>query len=139
MAISAEKREYYERLFPRSEMLIGSVSGDTPISQEDYDEWLDSQPEPAAHQARENGAIQECMYNRSTHYPCHEEQVHAIMKGLAALKAAGTDLGEECNAMIDRIQAIKDAFPKPAGSENYRLDDTPCAADGTVNTPPLPS
>lgn len=138
MAISAEKREYYEKLFPRAEMIVGASSGDQPISQEEYDEWLEIQPEPAVHQARENQAINDCMQNRSTHYPCNEEQVHAIMKGLAVLKAAGTDLGEECNAMIDRIAAVKAKFPKPEGSENYVIDDTPSAADGSVNTPDLP-
>ena len=138
MAISAEKREYYEKLFPRAEMIVGASSGDQPISQEEYDEWLEAQPEPVVHQARENLAINECMQNRSTHYPCHEEQVHAMMKGLAVLKAAGTDLGEECNAMIDRIAAVKAKFPKPEGSEHYVLDDTPSAPDGSANTPDLP-
>ena len=70
--------------------------------------------------------------------PSHEEQVHAIMKGLAVLKAAGTDLGADCNAMIDRVQAVKDAFPKVSGMENLSADPTPCAADGSVNTPDLP-
>lgn len=139
MAISAAKREYYERLFPREEMVIGAVSGDVPFTQEEYDAWLEIQPEPEAHQARENKDIEECMLKRSSYYPSNEEQVHAIMKGLATLKAAGTDLGADCNAMIDRVQAVKDAFPKPAGSENYSIDDTPCAPDGTVNTPDLPS
>lgn len=138
MAISAKKREYYEKLFPRAEMIIGSSSGDQPISQEEYDEWLEVQPEPEVHQARENQAINECIQNRSAHYPCHEEQVHAMMKGLAVLKAAGTDLGEECNAMIDRIAAVKAKFPKPEGSENYVIDDTPVAPDGNANTPDLP-
>ncbi len=41
MAISAEKREYYEKLFPRAEMIVGASSGDQPISQEEYDEWLE--------------------------------------------------------------------------------------------------
>ena len=138
MAISAEKREYYEKLFPRDQMLVGSVSGDAPISQEDYDFWLEQQPEVAEHQARENADVQSCLQSRSQHYPSHEEQVHAIMKGLAVLKAAGTDLGADCNAMIDRVQAVKDAFPKVSGMENLSADPTPCAADGSVNTPDLP-
>ena len=37
--------------------------------------------------------------------------------------------------MIDRLAAVKAEFPKPEGSENYVLDDTPVGPDGSANTP----
>ena len=54
MAVSATKRAYYEKLFPQSEMVAGSISGDQQISDADYELWLEEQPSPEEHAIREN-------------------------------------------------------------------------------------
>ena len=105
MAISTEKRAYYEKLFPREEMIIGGMSGDTVISQEDYDAWLDIQPEPAVHAARENTEVVSVSATRRIYYPSEQSQIHALTDMAATLSAAGVDIGAKMKAVIDKIAA----------------------------------
>ena len=119
MAISAEKRAYYENIFPRETMIVGSSSGDEPISQEDYDYWLESQPEPDVHAARENTDMQVLTGERRKYYPTEPAQIHALTDMAATLKAAGIDIGAKMEAIIDKVAAVKAKFPKPDGADSY--------------------
>ena len=140
MAISTEKRAYYEKLFPREEMIIGGMSGDTVISQEDYDAWLDIQPEPAVHAARENAEVVNVSATRRIYYPSEQSQIHALTEMAATLSAAGVDIGAKMKAIIDKIAAVKAAYPKPEGADDYPEWTEPPNpnADGTTSFPELP-
>ena len=141
MAISAEKRAYYENIFPRETMIVGSSTGDQPISQEEYDYWLESQPEPDVHAARENTEMQELTGKRRTYYPSEPAQIHALTDMAANLKAAGIDIGAKMEAIIDKVAAVKAKYPKPDGASSYPEWDEPPNpnSDGTTSNPELPS
>ena len=77
MAVSATKRAYYEKLFPQSEMTVGSISGDVPMGDDDYTLWLEEQPSPEEHALRENDDLSQCYANRQLYYPRVETQAIA--------------------------------------------------------------
>ena len=140
MAISTEKRAYYEKLFPREEMIIGGMAGDTVISQEDYDAWLDIQPEPDVHAARENTELVTVSTTRRIYYPSEQAQIHALTDMAATLSAAGVDIGAKMKAIIDKIAEVKAKYPKPEGAGDYPEWEEPANpnADGTTSFPELP-
>lgn len=140
MALSTEKRAYYEKIFPREEMIIGGMSGDNVISQEDYDAWLDIQPEPDVHAARENTAVIEVSTTRRNYYPSEQAQIHALTDMAATLSAAGVDIGAKMKAVIDKIAEVKTKYPKPEGADAYPEWEEPPNpnADGTTSFPELP-
>jgi len=140
MAISAEKRAYYENIFPRETMIEASQMGDEPISQEEYDYWLESQPEPDVHAARENEEMQILTGTRRKYYPSEPAQIHALTDMAATLKAAGIDIGAKMEAIIDKMAAVKAKYPKPEGASYPEWQEPPNPnADGTTSFPELPS
>lgn len=140
MAISAEKRAYYENIFPRETMIEASQSGDAPISQEEYDYWLESQPEPDVHAARENTDLALLTGTRRKYYPSEPAQIHALTDMAATLKAAGIDIGAKMEAIIDKVAAVKAKFPKPEGVSYPEWDEPPNTNQGgTTSFPELPN
>ncbi len=140
MAISTEKRAYYEKLFPREEMIIGGMSGDTVISEEDYDAWLELQPEPAVHAAREDTETVTVSTTRRIYYPSEQAQIHALTDMAATLSAAGVDIGAKMKAVIDKIAEVKAKYPKSEGADEYPewIEPANPNADGTTSFPELP-
>ncbi len=49
---------------------------------------------------------------RRAAYPDIGDQIDAIYKGLAALRAQGNDLPADTIAWIDKVAAVKTRFPK---------------------------
>ncbi len=50
---------------------------------------------------------------RRVNYDPLADQVGAITKALAHLRASGIDIGPDGDSQVDRVQAVKDLFPKP--------------------------
>ncbi len=123
-AISTSKREYYEKLFPRKEMVVGSMSGDGEMSQTDYDFWLAEQPEPEEHALRENQELSKVYSLRQQFYPREEDQVHTIISAFEYLKSKGTDVGPDMDALLKTFADVKAKFPKPAGTEDKSYPQT---------------
>ena len=51
---------------------------------------------------------------RREEYPDEVEQLDALWKMVAHLKANGTDIGADAEAILDTIEAAKVKYPKPA-------------------------
>ena len=144
MAVSATKRAYYEKLFPQSEMVAGSISGDQQISDADYELWLEEQPSPEEHAIRENDDLSQCYANRQLYYPRVETEAIALIEGFRYLKSKGTDIGPDMDALLAQIDGVKAKFPKPSGvTDAYPENDAPAnmadssATNNTVDTPNL--
>ena len=144
MAVSATKRAYYEKLFPQSEMVAGSISGDQQISDADYELWLEEQPSPEEHAIRENDDLSTCYANRQLYYPRVETEAIALIEGFRYLKSKGTDIGPDMDALLAQIDGVKSKFPKPSGvTDSYPENDAPAnmadssATNTTVDTPSL--
>ncbi len=50
---------------------------------------------------------------RKIKYPDAGDQFGMIVKALAAIKADGVDIGADGDALVAKVQAVKDAVPKP--------------------------
>ncbi len=139
MAISTAKREYYEKLFPRKEMLVGSMSGDVEMSQTDYDFWLAEQPSPEEHALRENQDLSKTYSLRQQFYPREEDQVHTIISAFEYLKSKGTDVGPDMDALLKHFADVKTKFPKPSGTEDKSYPQTtlPINDNALQDTPDL--
>ena len=144
MAVSATKRAYYEKLFPQSEMVAGSISGDQTISDADYELWLEEQPSPEEHALRENDDLSTCYANRQLYYPRVETEAIALIEGFRYLKSKGTDIGPDMDALLAQIDGVKAKFPKPSGvTDAYPENTQPTnmadasATNNTVDTPNL--
>lgn len=53
---------------------------------------------------------------RSSEYPRLEDQIDTIWKALAALKAKGTKLDPDADAMLRKITDVKAKYPKPSNT-----------------------
>ena len=142
MAVSTTKRAYYEKLFPQKDMVVGSLSGDVPMGDDDYTLWLEEQPSPEDHALRENDDLAQMNANRQLYYPRVETEVYALIEGFRYLKSKGTDIGPDMDALLTQIDAVKSKFPKPTGiTDSYPENDAPAnmadasATDNTVDTP----
>ena len=50
---------------------------------------------------------------RSIDYPDVGDQLDAIIKGLKFIDQGGTDVGVDCEALINKVDALKAKYPKP--------------------------
>lgn len=50
---------------------------------------------------------------RSIEYPDVGDQLDAIIKGLKTLDQGGYDVGTDCEALINKVDALKAKYPKP--------------------------
>lgn len=50
---------------------------------------------------------------RNVEYPDVGDQLDAIIKGLKTLDQGGYDVGTDCEALINKIDALKAKYPKP--------------------------
>ena len=139
MAISTAKREYYEKLFPKAEMTVGSMSGDGEMSQTDYDFWLAEQPEPEEHALRENEDLSKVYSLRQQFYPREEDQLHTIIAAFEYLKSKGTDVGPDMDALLKTFADVKAKFPKPAdvADKSYPQTTNPLNDAALQDTPDL--
>lgn len=51
---------------------------------------------------------------RRSEYPKLEDQLDALWKAFAAMKAKGTKLDPDANAMLNKITEVKAKYPKPS-------------------------
>ena len=133
MAVSTTKRAYYEKLFPQKDMVVGSLSGDVPMGDDDYTLWLEEQPSPEEHALRENDDLAQMSANRQQYYPRVETEAIALIEGLRYLKSKGTDIGPDMDALLAQIDAVKTKFPKPSGiTDSYPETTNPIDPTGTA-------
>ena len=133
MAVSTTNRAYYEKLFPQKDMVVGSLSGDVPMGDDDYTLWLEEQPSPEEHALRENDDLAQMSANRHQYYPRVETEAIALIEGFRYLKSKGTDIGPDMDALLAQIDAVKTKFPKPPGvTDSYPETTNPIDPTGTA-------
>jgi len=57
--------------------------------------------------------ISEYRSQRQIEYPDVGDQLDAIIKGLKKLDQDGNDVGVDCEALINKVDALKAKYPKP--------------------------
>ena len=108
----AEKISFYKsRGHKAADMTHVEANGQTRswTEEEFEDHILEHMPHPDIYE-------QDLSYigKRREEYPDEVEQLDALWKMVAHLKANGTDIGTEAQAILDIIEAAKVKYPKPA-------------------------
>lgn len=107
--ITFEEKEAYYRKKLGGPSAIRHIDGDGTVRGYTEEEWNDY-VRGLAHPDQET-VDWSYIGKRVNAYPKTDEQLGDIWKVFAYLKANGTDLGPEGNAMVDLIARIKETFP----------------------------
>ena len=110
----AEKISFYKgRGHKAADMTHVEANGQTRswTEEEFEDHILEHMPHPDIYE-------QDLSYigKRREEYPDEVEQIDALWKMAKHLKANGTDIGTDAQAMLDIIEAAKVKYPKPAAT-----------------------